>query len=166
MGRPLLVNASLLGLALLLGGLVWLSVGQQETDHRIPLTSLLPKQITLIEIQNSKGPAIHLERKDGSWMMIKPSEGRANNSKIDSLLKITQAVSISRFKAPTDLTEYGLNPPQAVMTINQTRIEMGTTSPINQRRYLRVGDQIHLINDRFPHQLQAKAKYFKAPKAN
>ncbi len=163
MRKPLLVNGILLLLTLLLGGMVWLTIGQQKPDHPVPLTSLLPEQITLIEIQNSNGADIRLERKEGIWMMTKPSEAKANSARIDGLLQIAQAVSISRFQAPDDLSEYGLNPPQAVLTINQTRIEMGTANPINHRRYLHVGNEIHLINDRFPHFLQAHADFFTAP---
>lgn len=163
MPRPVLVNGLLLALALLLFGLVWLSPEQQEEDHKIPITSLLPEQITLIEIQNSNGPTIRLERKDGTWMLTKPQEGKASGSRVEELLKITQARSTSRFQAPADLTEYGLNPSQAVLTLNQTRIEMGLTNPITQRRYLLVGKEIHLINDLYPHYLQAPADYFKAP---
>ena len=163
MRRPLLVNGLLLLLALLLGGLVWLALGQQNNNHKVALTSLLPEQITLIEIQNSNAADIRLEYQDGTWMMTKPAQARANRARIEGLLQITQAVSISRFKVPDDLSEYGLNPPQAVLTLNQTRIEMGTTNPITHRRYLRVGDEIHLINDRFPHFLQARADFFQAP---
>lgn len=162
MKRPLLVNGLLLLLSILLSVLVWLTIEQHETDQKVHLTSLLPKQITLIEIQNSNEPHIRMERKNKTWIMTEPSENTANNSKIASLLEIAQAASISRFKAPANLTEYGLNPPQAVLTLNQTRIEMGTTNPINHRRYLRVGDEIHLINDRFPHYFLARANYFTA----
>ncbi len=163
MRHQLVVNSLLLFLALLLGGLVWLTLGQEKTDRKVTLTSLLPEQITRIEIQNSNGADIHLERKEGTWMMTEPSKAKANSARIDGLLKIAQAVSISRFPAPDDLSEYGLNPPQAVLTINQTKIEMGTTNPISHRRYLHVGNKIHLINDRFPHFLQAHADFFKAP---
>jgi hypothetical protein len=35
---------------------------------------------------------------------------------------------------------------------------MGTLHPMNQRRYIRAGNLIHLTNDRFYHLLQAPEK--------
>jgi hypothetical protein len=86
----------------------------------------------------------------------------ANQTKIEGLLEITQTKSIRRFEAPPDLAEFGLSPPQAILTLNKTRIEMGTLHPMNKRRYMRIGNLIHLINDRFPHHSQATAESFTA----
>ncbi len=161
MRRQLLVNASLLILALMLASMVWLSQEQQaEEDKTIPLTDLTPEQITLIQIENHSGPGIRLERTADGWEMTQPSKAKVDDTKIEYLLGITQAKSIRRFAAPQDLKEYGLNPPLAVLILNQTRIEMGELHPMNQRRYMHVGNQIHLINDRFPHLLQAPADYY------
>jgi hypothetical protein len=160
MRRPLLINASLLSLALLLGTLAWLSSEKPEEDKNIPLTSLSPDQINLIELENSNGPIIRIEHTATGWEMTKPSKAKVDGTKIEYLLEITRAKSIRRFEATQDLKEYGLNPPLAVLTLNQTRIEMGTLHPMNQRRYMRVGTTIHLINDRFPHLLQAPADYY------
>lgn len=164
MRRPILINTSLLALVLVLAALVWFGHGQQDEVLDTPLTGLTPDQVTLIAIENHSGPAIRLERTSSGWMMQQPSAAKANDARIADLLAITEARGIRSFKAPSDLTEFGLNPPQAVLTLNRTRIEMGTLHPINQRRYMRVGDQIHLINDRFPHLLQAAPDYYLSAK--
>jgi hypothetical protein len=160
MRRPILINLFLLLLVLLLAGLVWLSSGQQEKQPTIPLTSLVPDQITLITIENDNGPAIKMELEQSGWVMTQPSRAKVKSEKIAKLLEISKTKSTSRFEAPQKLTEYGLNPPQAVLTLNQTRIEMGGTHPINHRRYMRIGNMIHLINDRFPHHLLATPDSF------
>lgn len=162
MRRPLLINGFLLGLALLLGWLTWLSIEDQHKDEQTYLTGLIPDQINQIEINNS-GPSFRLQREAEGWIMVEPYQVAADSKRIERLLEISRSVSTSRFQAPQDLAEYGLKPPQAVLTLNQTRIEMGSTHPMNQRRYLRVGKQIHLIKDRFPHHLQARAENFVSP---
>jgi hypothetical protein len=143
-----------------LGALVWLSQEQPNEAKNVPLTALSPDQITLIMLENSNGPSIRIERSANGWEMIQPSRAKVNQTQIDYLLGITQAKSLRRFEAPQELKEYGLSPPLAVLTLNQTRIEMGSLHPMNQRRYMHVGNTIHLINDRFPHLLQAPADYY------
>ncbi|MCP3672386.1 MAG: DUF4340 domain-containing protein [Gammaproteobacteria bacterium] len=160
MQRPLLINGSLLAVIVILGGAAWLSIQDQNTDRRTHLTSLQPDQINQITLNNNTGPSLVLERRHGVWMMTSPYQAPGKNSRIQRLLEITRSISLSHFQTPQDLSGYGLAPPQATLTLNQTRIEMGSTHPMNQRRYLRVGDQIHLINDRFPHHLQARAEDF------
>lgn len=155
----------MLVLTISLAALVWLSLEQQKNSvQKTPLTSLSPDQVSLIVIEDSKGSIIRLEHKANGWMMTQPSMEKADDDMVNRLLEITQSNSIRRFKATQELTQYGLNPPQAVLTLNKTRIEMGTLHPMNQRRYMRVGNMIHLINDRFPHLLQATAKSYIATK--
>lgn len=163
MQRPLLINGFLLALVLVLSGLAWFSIQEQETDQRIPLTQLQPDQISLITLENQNGSGIRLEHKGDDWAMDRPYKVAGNGNRIGRLLEITRSRSFSRFQAPHNLTEYGLTPPLAILTLNQTRIEVGTTHPMNHRRYLRIGDQIHLIKDRFIHHLQAAAEDFINP---
>lgn len=163
MQRPLLINSLLLVLVLILSGLAWLSIQEQETDQRIPLTRLRPDQINLITLEHRNGPGLRMERKTDGWAMVRPYQVSANGNRIQRLLEITRSSSISRFPIPQDLTEYGLTQPLAVLSLNRTRIEVGTTNPINWHRYLRIGDRIHLIKDRFIHHLQAKAVDFISP---
>lgn len=153
--RPLLVNGTLLLVAILLAVAVWLTTEQNNQTQKVTLTNLTPSQISKIVIENGSDPAIHIERNADKWMITQPSKAQADNAKIEKLLQITQSNSIRRFTAPPDLTDFGLNPPQAILTLNQASIEMGTLHPMNQRRYVRVGNLIHLTNDRFYHLLQS-----------
>jgi hypothetical protein len=158
MRRPLLINGALLLVAALLAAAVWLSTQQQNREQKVTLTKLTPDQVSEIIIESGGGPATRFEHQADGWIMTQPAEARADQGKIEQLLQITQAISIRRFSAPQKLAEFGLNPPQAVLTLNQTRIEMGTLHPMNQRRYIRAGNLIHLTNDRFYHLLQAPEK--------
>ena len=163
MRRPVLVNGSLLALIVILGGLTWLSTQEQEADHRILLTQLNPDQVNRITLDNQTGQAIRLEHTDGGWQMLHPYEAKADDNRIQRLLEIVRSSSFSRFLAPADVAEYGLAPPAAILTLNQIHVEVGATHPMNQHRYLRLKDQIHLIKDRFIHHLQARAEDFISP---
>jgi hypothetical protein len=93
--------------------------------------------------------------------MSRPYEVAANEFLVARLLQIVDADSLESFPAPTEgLAEYGLDAPQATLELNTTSIQMGSTNPINHHRYLRIGDRIHLIQDRFPHHLLAAASAF------
>lgn len=158
MQRPLLVNSTLLLVATVLTAAVWLSTEQQDQQQKVTLTKLNPNQVSQIVIESGSSPAIRFEHRADGWFITQPSEAKADQGKIETLLQISQSTSIRRFTAPQKLAEFGLNPPQAVITLNQTRIEMGILHPMNQRRYIRVGNLIHLTNDRFYHLLQAPEK--------
>lgn len=158
MGRSLVINSTLLLLAIVLAVAVWLSTEQQNQLSKITLTDLTPNQVNLIVIDNGSGPAIRFELQADGWIMTQPAKATADQTKIEKLLQITQSTSFRRFTAPEKLVEFGLNPPQATLTLNQTRLDMGTLHPINQRRYIRVGNLVHLTNDRFYHLLQSAPK--------
>ncbi len=143
--------------------MVWFIQEQPDKNQNIRLTTLLPDQVNLIELNNNSGQTIRLERETTGWMMTIPSTAKANDTMVNNLLEIAGTKSIRRFKAPDDLTEFGLNPPNAILILNHTRIEMGAIHPMNQRRYMRVGNIIHLINDRFPHLLRAAPQSYITP---
>ena len=74
----------------------------------------------------------------------------ANAIKIESLLELTATTSHARLPLPADhLDQFGLAPPKASLWLDDTELAFGTTEPIDHRRYLRVGDTIHLIDDRY-----------------
>jgi len=50
-----------------------------------------------------------------------------------------------------NLGELGLDPPQASVSFDNLQIDVGTTDAIENLRYLRVGNIVHLVADRFQH---------------
>ncbi len=163
MQRPVLVNGILLALVCILGALAWLSMQEQNTDRRILLTQLHPDQVNLITLTNQSNQGIQLKRKADGWMMQHPYVVSADDNRIQRLLEIVRSNSFSRFQSPADVADYGLAPPVAKLTLNQIKIEAGNVHPMNQRRYLRLQNRIHLIKDRFIHHLQASAEEFIDP---
>jgi hypothetical protein len=160
--RPLWINLGLLGLVLLLAMLVWLSPEESAAPKQAALTNLRPEQIHTIHIKNRRG-AFTLTREGSDWVMTQPHQTPANKARISQLLAIASTHSFERFPLPQEqLQEFGLAEPQATLQLNDTTIQMGNTNPIHHRRYLRIGDTIHLIGDRYPHHLLAAAEGFVA----
>ncbi len=81
--------------------------------------------------------------------------------RIEQLLRICTTPSLRRFPAPPGrLTEFGLAPAALQLRLNDRELMFGATDPIHGWRYIRMGDQIHLIGDGFHHHLTASASAF------
>lgn len=160
MSRRLLLNLVLLLLVLALALLAWKQPGIAPPAAPPPLTSLHATEVTRLAIE-WPGPAgaerapVRLEKAGGVWMMEAPLQTYANEFRIDSLLRVVETASHARFGAlGRDLREYGLEPPRAVLEADGIRIAFGGSESIDHRRYLMVGDTIHLTDDLFLFRLQ------------
>ncbi|MCW8891617.1 MAG: DUF4340 domain-containing protein [Sedimenticola sp.] len=161
MRRQSLINLFLLLIVLLLGLFVWLTPEEREQPTVIPLTALQPSAIKHIEIRNNNGPAFVLQRNADSWQMTAPYPIAANGPRIDILMDLLSTPQVETFPLPADrLAEFGLDKPLAEVTFNDTLIIFGGTHPYNYRRYVRIDDQLYLINDIFPHHVLAQAEAF------
>jgi hypothetical protein len=162
MKRPLLINLALLLLVAVLAVAVWLAPEEQPAEPP-PLTNLDPAGIRHLRLHNRHGE-LELQREDTGWEMVQPYPVPANSPRVELLLGIATAKSLGQFPVPADrLTEFGLNPPLATLELDRTRIEVGGIDPLHHRRYLRIGNTLHLITDRFPQHLLATPEEFVAP---
>lgn len=149
MSRRTLISLILLGLTLLASLLVW----QLQPEPLPLLTSLQPDQIHSIRITDPAGRDIQLIKTADQWKL---SRKPANTQRIEQLLGISTTLSLRRFPLPTErLGEFGLQPPAIRLWLNETELDFGTTDPLNGWRYVRQGDQVHLIGDGFYHHLTA-----------
>lgn len=160
MSRRLLLNLVLLLLVLALAVLAWKQPGIAPPAAPPPLTALHAAEVTRLAIEwpgatGAERATVRLDRAGGVWMMEAPLRTYANEFRIDSLLRAVETASHARFGAlGRDLREYGLEPPRAVLEADGTRIAFGGSESIDHRRYLMVGDTIHLTDDLFLFRLQ------------
>ncbi len=159
-----ITNLGLFLLVASLGIFAWVWQDPIPESRMSLLTSLEPGQVRKIELTVRNGEALTLEKRNGSWQMIQPHAASGNGPKIERLLKIANTASTERFPLPdADRAEFGLEPPMAELRLNDTLLKIGGTHPIDHRRYVLVGDTLHLINDHFPHHLLAPAKDYVMP---
>jgi hypothetical protein len=151
----LLVAATGLALFLILGG----NKKPEQTD--LQLTSIAPNTINKIRIIRNGQDDIHFEKQAGRWMMQSPYQFRASDLRINTMLKLLGAHSYAQFNSKDiQLSRFMLDKPQVSIEFNGARIDFGDTSPLEDRRYVRYHDMVHIINDVLFQQLQAPAYYF------
>ncbi|HEY0635177.1 MAG TPA: DUF4340 domain-containing protein [Gammaproteobacteria bacterium] len=155
LGSRTLLNLGLLALVALLALLALYEPGKEKPVEEPALVALNSDGISSLRIVRANGETIVLERPQGTWRMSEPLAIGVNDYRISSLLRITELKSLGQFAAaPESLAQYGLDAPNATLVINgTTRLDFGNSTPIDQRRYVRIGDTIHLITDNYYYHL-------------
>jgi hypothetical protein len=121
------------------------------------LTGLDPNRITQIEIQRAGEPVIHLVRTAGGWRMESPYAVAANDSKVDQLVQIASTPVVRSLPESARADRLGLAPAHIRLSLDGLTLRFGDTDPIGHRRYVAIGDRIHLIDDGFQYHLLAPA---------
>lgn len=159
MSRRLIINLALLLIVIMLAILAWKQPGVAPPADAQPITSLHAADATHVVITwptaaDERLP-VRLEKVQGTWRMTAPLQTYANEFRIDALLRVVETASHARFSAlGRDLREYGLDAPRVVLEVDGTRIAFGGSEGIDHRRYLMVGDTIHLTDDLYLFRLQ------------
>ncbi|RTZ74009.1 MAG: hypothetical protein DSZ00_05270 [Gammaproteobacteria bacterium] len=147
-------NGFLALLAVLLGTLLWWDYHSQQTGYPL-LTPLDPATIQHITVEANGQVIEQLQKRGEEWF----SRGRQapvdDTEWIGHLLHIAQLPSLQHFDAPADLQPFGLDKPRFRLIFDDTVIGWGTIEPLSQRRYVLVGDRVHLITDGYTHHLHA-----------
>jgi hypothetical protein len=159
MRRHLRQNLVLLVAALLLGGAAWLVVRREQAQYATPLTGIDISQVQKLSVQSGSTPPRLFERRGARWWMRQPYELPAHEAAVERLLGIAAAAPRTRRPASEfDPARIGLQPPQAVLELDGRRIEFGVTDALRGDRYVRQGDSIALVPDRFSAWLLAGAE--------
>jgi hypothetical protein len=158
MASRLWLNLALLLLFTILVAIVIYEPGKEPVPAPTRLTQLTPATITHIHIKRVTGKDIELVKEaNGQWWMHNPYHLPANEFRVQSLLRLTEAESLSSHDLKQlQSTTYGLDQPRAIVTFDRsTQISFGDTEPLQQRRYVQIGDQLHTIMDTFYYQAAA-----------
>jgi hypothetical protein len=135
----------------------------KKIEPIIKLTNLSKTAITKIEISHIGAPKIVLEKKDDKWHMLAPYAMPANDFKAEAITELAQAKSTAQYpiKPGENLKPYGLDIPRLTVVFNdKDKLEFGGTEPLKFQRYIRIGDTLHLIFDRYYYNLSAAAPEF------
>jgi hypothetical protein len=120
------------------------------------LTGLTGSDIAEVVLDRPGNPTITLTRTRGGWRMQAPYEAAADGERVDQLVRIASTPVHRTLPAPADLKRLGLDPPGTRLTLNGLELRFGDLDPIGRRRYLAIGDRVHLIDDGFQHHLIAR----------
>ena len=122
---------------------------EQDTAENEQLTQLAANEIANIDIRHNQRHII-LSKQNGNWRMLQPINIEANRFRIDTILKILKTVSHASYPAAgLDLDKYGLSDTTTSISFDDNTIEFGIVNPVNNYRYVRIDDTVHLIDDHF-----------------
>ena len=147
MRSRLLTNLFLLLLAIGLG--MFLFIDEIDQNGTKKLSDIGADSITQISIHHHQREII-LNKIDQQWHLIKPVDISANQFRIKTLLNLLGTISHAQYKVDDlDLKKYGLDQAGTYISFNDTKIEFGIINPINNLRYVRMNDELHLIDDHY-----------------
>ena len=154
------LNIGLLVLVSLLGLLAWYE-GRDTALPPTPLTALAHATVNKIEIVRRDHGNIILTGQGDDWWLKEPVRIPASRFRVESILGLLATDSLAQFPvAGKDLAAFDLADPALRVRYNNTELQFGGMTPVDQRRYVRVGDTVHLIVDSYSLDLMADAPEF------
>lgn len=150
MQRATRTNLILLGIAALLGAAVYWQVGKETARFEPPLSDLDPARIMRVVASCQGCTARHFERRDGHWLMLEPYALPADDAMVERLIGITASpVRLRRALSELDAGKIGLDPPLMSLELDDQRFDVGMTDALRGDRYVRSGDVVAMLPDRF-----------------
>ena len=155
MKSRLALNLGLLALIAILAAVAVLKPGKKEEPQPTLVAGKLDA-LNHVTLQNKE--KLTFEKRDGLWWLTAPFAAPVNQVRMRQLLEVGEAASSAHYPIkPEELAQFGLDQPQATLALGDSILQFGTTDPINMRRYVRMGDTLHLVDDNFFHHLTASA---------
>ena len=150
MKRATRTNLILLGIVAALGLAAYWQVNMEVAQFEPPLSALDPVTIEHVRVTCLQCIPRRFERIDGHWMMREPFDLPADDAQVTRLLSIATAPVRSR-RAFTSLNakKIGLDPALMSLDLDAAHFDIGTTDAFNGDLYVRVGNTIAMVPDRF-----------------
>ncbi len=154
-----LVNLALFGVVIILLAILLID-GSDSSGNKATIGDFLPDEIARIQIIRPGKQAIEFARQSDYWEILAPIQARADDAVMQRVLSITgleiaSQIKLDHPKNETTLEDFGLQPSQANLIVNDTRIDFGSLQPVNELRYLLIDDNIYLVPDQHMSQLNA-----------
>lgn len=148
-----LLNLFLLVVAVALVAIIFLRPGLEDNHVVTAVTSIDPQSVRHITLARSDAATLEFSKHVDSWRMAGQPALPADDFQVHTVLALLEATGVRSYPvdALDDLGALGLEPPQASVSFDDTRIDIGNTDAIEGLRYLRVGNTVHLVADRFQH---------------
>jgi hypothetical protein len=152
----MLLNLSLLAALAVLGAIAYFEPGK-KAPAETPLTQVDIDKVDTLSLQQGD-KTIVLAKKDGHWWVSAPFSAPANDFRVRQLLEIAITASDASYPLKAeDLAKFELDEPIASLTVGDAVLVFGGADPISMRRYVRIGDTLHLVHDDFSRHLTAQA---------
>ncbi|MGD2073535.1 MAG: DUF4340 domain-containing protein [Gammaproteobacteria bacterium] len=135
----------------------WYEPGIDKAPEAQAITSLDRARINRVRIERAGRDALILSRSDArGWRIEHQPPLPADTLRVDALARLaTQEPVRSYLAAELELSRLALDPPQATVLLNDTRLDFGGTEPLEGLRYVRAGARVYLIPDAYQHLIEA-----------
>jgi hypothetical protein len=135
--------------ALLAAG-VYAELGREQASALVPLTKLDPATVQRLEVRCQTCRTRRFARGADGWRMLEPYALPADADAVAHLLAIARAPVNKRLELRGyDLAKLGLSPAQFTLTFDDVVVTIGGEDSIEHDRYVRVGDELLRVPDRF-----------------
>jgi hypothetical protein len=154
--RNLLALAALVAL---LCGAVYAEIDRERAMLPQALTQIDPARAQRLEIRCAAVcRSRRFERRADGWRMLEPYDQPASADAIAHLFAVTHApIRVRLDMRDHDPARLGLAPPLVTLIVDDVQIAVGDEDPIEHDRYVRTGDVLARVPDRF------SARLFEAP---
>lgn len=143
-------NLILIAVVALLGVGVWWQVRHEVAQFEPPLSTVDPATLQTLDIRCTTCVTRSFVRVGGLWQMREPYSLVADAEKVNRLIAIAAAAVRSRRPASDfDLSRIGLDPPLIQLRLDGVQLDFGMTDALNGDRYVRQGEVIAMVPDRF-----------------
>jgi hypothetical protein len=125
-----------------------------------PLTDMLPQDIDSLRVERGNRLTLAFERDPQGWRMTHPLQATAEPHRVARLLAVATAPTAHCNPVADDAAAFGIASPTAVLQLDDQRLAFGDREATQQARYVRVGDQVCVIDDAWFHLLALPASHF------
>ena len=137
-------------LAAVLGAAVYAELRQERKAVERGLRTLDPATVQRLEVRCDTCRTRRFARSAEGWRMLEPYALPANADAVAHLLAIARAPVHQRLQLRDyDLAKLGLSPPQFTLAFDDVVVTIGGEDSIDHDRYVRVGDELLRVPDRF-----------------
>lgn len=125
------------------------------------LTSLRADEIQSIRVNRPLREDLLFSKTNNTWAIDREPPVPADEFQVRALLRLAEQVAARSYPVEElELSRLALDPPYATVTLDGVEIDFGSMEPLEELRYARVGDHVHLISDMYQHLIEADYTQF------
>ncbi len=129
-----------------LAGLALFEPGGGDQPGR--LTTLQADAVGELHIQSRNREPLRLQRTESGWAMHAPHALHASAFHVDQVLALLERRSEASYaQEELDRQALELDPPRVRLSVDGQELLLGTSHPMGNRRYVQVGERIHLVQE-------------------
>ncbi|MBI3772370.1 MAG: DUF4340 domain-containing protein [Gammaproteobacteria bacterium] len=146
MGKRAWLNLVLLAVILGLAAIVYFEPGIKQPVVQ-SLTKIDTSAVKELQISVPDQAPITLQRDGQRWRLTAPKQILANPVRVQRILGLLAVSSEQQYASSNlDLNKYGLATPKVRLRVAGQELAFGDQDPLNSRRYVLIGQTLHLID--------------------